>query len=262
MNDPDTLLRERYAKEADDVLFRDLEMDERLKARIRAQWQAEAPTGKSGGHRPKAVRRRRLYSLVSAAAVVLLVAALQFGDRGAEAPPDTGMERGTVMSNAPEGSDLAAPMSTFAGPEGVEPAAVERTVATIADAQALFAGRLLVPAAVPDGYALAEIRAYGAAKAQVDAIVLRYADRDEGEFTLTARLPEAEPLPGGPNAGEPVRIGSAQGYMRTDGDGSIELSWTADGTVYVLKSRRGNPTAEQLLAIAENLMIPGGNENE
>src|SRR5690606_2715718 len=126
---------------------------------------------------------------------------------------------------------------------------------SIEEAKAAFAGRLLVPAYVPDGYALTEISAYGESEAAADKIVLRYTAADAGEFTLTASLPEAQPVPGCPNGGEPVRIGGEQGCLRTAADGPNEIDWTSDRTVYVLA---GNLPSDQLKAIAETLTIPGG----
>ena len=248
MNDPDGILRERYVKEADDVWFRDMEMDERLKSSIRAQLPTEEPRSK---HR-NANRRRRVYPLVSAAALLILIAALQFGIPNNR--PDTEIENGNIASTVPEGTDMATgtPMSTFTDPGGV---GGQRAVASIEDARAVFAGRLLVPAYVPDGYTLTEISAYGESEVKADKIVLRYTAADAGEFTLTASLPEAQPVPGCPNGGESIRIGGEQGCLRTDADGPSEIYWTSDRTVYVLT---GNLPADQLTAIAETSTIPGG----
>jgi hypothetical protein len=190
--------------------------------------------------------------LASAAAVLILIAALQFGIP--DNPLDTVIEKGNVESNVPEGTDIATgtPMSTLMDPDGV---GGRRAMASIEDAKAVFAGRLLVPAYVPDGFVLTEISAYGESEATADKIVLRYTAADAGEFTLAASLSEEQPVPGCPNGGESIRIGDEQGCLQTAADGSNEIYLTTDKTVYVLT---GNLPADQLTAIAETLTIPGG----
>ncbi|WP_309119445.1 hypothetical protein [Paenibacillus sp.] len=225
MTDTDRKLRQQFREESDEMLFTNIEMSEDLKAKVRRAAAAE-----------KAVRRTAfpkswtMGTAALAAAVMLLIGYPMVQQPAAPAPGDNPAVSEPPSNGGAVGSELSPLITTPLG--------------TVEEAEAAFGPVLLVPNALPKGFALSEIVAVGMEGEPARDAIFTYVS---GEKTLTfvaSRLPAAFPA----EMFSKTTVGDAGGFV-FEQPGLTELFWTANGIHY---SVTGQISGEEALQVAES----------
>lgn len=236
MADMDRELRMHLAKEADEVLFSNLELTDRLKQNIRRK-AASAQTG-----------RRRISRNVWAAgataaalAVFLMVGlpTLQHTSAPAPAQSPIGASPSTDAGNAGNAGAAGA-----AGSELSQ--LVSTSFATAEEAKASFGADMLAPAGVPEGFALTDIQGAGMAGEPLRDVIFTYASAS-GDKTITftaSRMAAVFPA----DLFTATQVNGADGFVFAQPE-LTELYWMKDGIQYGIV---GHVNADEAMKIAES----------
>ncbi|WP_217596847.1 DUF4367 domain-containing protein [Cohnella sp. GbtcB17] len=246
MTNMDRELRLHLAKEADDVLFSNLELTDRLKQNIR-QKAASAQTG----------RRRRSRNVwaagvaAAALAVFLMVGlpTLQHTSAPAPAQSPIGASPSTDAGNAGNVGNAGnnAGSAGNAGAAGSELSQlVSTSYATAEEAKAAFGASMLAPEAGPEGFTLKDIQGAGMAGEPLRDVIFSYASAS-GDKTITftaSRMAAAFPA----DMFTATQVNGNDGFVFAQPT-LTELYWMEDGIQYGIV---GHVTSEEAMKIAES----------
>ncbi|MDG0808162.1 hypothetical protein [Cohnella rhizosphaerae] len=236
MTDMDRELRLHLAKEADEALFKDLELTDRLKMKIRQQ-AASAQVG-----------RRRVSKSVwaagaaAAALAVFLMVGLPTLERASAPVPaqsPVGASPSTDVGNAGNAGNSGA-----AGSELSQ--LVSTPFSTAEEAKASFGADMLAPDAVPEGFALKDIVGAGMAGEPLRDVTFTYATAT-GDKTITftaSRMTAVFPA----DLFTATQVNGNDGFVFAQPE-LTELYWTEDGIQYGIV---GHVTSDEAMKIAES----------
>ena len=214
MSDMDAVLRQQFREEADELLFAELELSDRVKGNIRRQAAAE----KAG--RRFAIPRMRVLGTAALAVAVMIVAGFLLLQR----PDGTGgrewRRRLAPANGGVAGSELSQLIST--------------TLGSVEEAKAAFGAGLIVPKTLPEGYALSEIVSAGMKGEPVRDVVFTYVSGDRTMTFLVSRALAAFPQ----EMFTPTKVGGDEGFVFAQPT-LTELYWNreASNTALRLRSR-------------------------
>ncbi|SFI39999.1 protein of unknown function [Paenibacillus sp. UNC496MF] len=223
--DADHKLGEQLRQELDETLFASLDFSERAKGEIRRR----AAHEKTGRRRAFPAWRRT--GAAAAIAALLLVAAFLFA-RQPDAPAPGGQPGGAAPGGSGYGSELSQ-LET-------------KPLGSAEDAKKVFGPGLLVPSALPEGYALADIASTGKKDQPVRDVTFNYATASEDKTItfMVSRAPAAFPA----DMFSPTKVNGQDGYV-FEQPTFVELYWTKDGIQYAVL---GPITADAAMKIAES----------
>ncbi|MCR2807991.1 DUF4367 domain-containing protein [Paenibacillus soyae] len=230
MTDKDRKLREQLRVEANDLLFAGLEMSDRMKQQIRQQAAAE----KKG--RRNAMPKAWVLGTVGAAAAVLLFAAFPLLNQSEVTP----VPSDPPVVSVPSTNDGAVGTGSGSGLSEL----ITTTVGTVEEAKAAFGEGLLVPNALPEGFALSEIVTVGMPGEPVRDAIFTYTS---GEKTITfaaSRMQAAFPA----ELFTKTQVGGVDAHVFEQPE-LTELFWVVDGVQF---SITGPLTADEAVAAAES----------
>lgn len=263
----DKLLHERLKAESDELLFNDLEFDDKLKERVMNSMkpfdirEKNVPVAQgltqSRTHLPA---WRSKWALGAAAAVVLLVVAVSMpllnGSKSQDhLIEDPGLSAGV---NHPGGAGTTEPDNGTVpgnGAAGVNPGdgaagsgltqLTTVTVQTPEEASARFGSALLVPSSMPEGFALDYIETTGMDPNAATRAVFFYQSGDQTIVYTVDRDQAVIPY----DLFETIEVNGSEGYVYAQPQ-LTELYWIADGIQYAIV---GPLTQEEALAAAASL---------
>lgn len=226
MVDLDHDLRQKIRKESDEIMFSRMEMNDRLKQKIRQQ----------AGLDKKAKRRfifpkSWVMGAAALAAAVWIIAELPLHQQPVDQTPVENPGVSLPPLNEGVGSGLSSLITT--------------PLSTVEDAKTSFGSGLLIPTAVPEGFTLSEIAVVGVEGEPARDAIFTYM---AGEKTITfvaSRNPAAFPI----DLFTKTHVGEADGYV-FEQQGLTELFWMEEGIQY---SVTGQITAEETISIAESM---------
>ncbi|WP_147381860.1 DUF4367 domain-containing protein [Paenibacillus nanensis] len=211
------------------MLFSRMEMNERLKQKIRQQ--AVGDHAKS-----RRLQRPKTWVMGAAAATVAaavwLVAGVPF------------LQQPSIPSPTEQPAHGAPPVN--GGASGSELSALVTTpVSTLEEAIAAFGGSLLVPTVLPEGFALKEIVVVGEQGQPARDAIFTYLAGEKSMTYVVSRNPAAFPM----ELFTKTQVSEVEGYM-FEQEGLTELFWMKEGMQY---SITGQITGVESMKIAESL---------
>jgi len=225
MPDMDRSLSQQFRKEADDLLFSNIKLNDRMKQNIRQQ----AASEKTG--------RRMLFpkswmmgmSAVAAAAIIIAgypmlqqpAAPAPIEDPAGSLPPSNGGASGSHLSQL-----------------------VTTTLGSVEEAKAAFGAGLLVPSAAPDGYSLSEIQAVSEGDVVRD-VVITYVSGDKAVTVTASRNPAIIPV----DMFTQTTVNGVEGLVYEQ-PAFTELYWVEGGIQY---SVMGPITGNEAMETAESV---------
>ncbi|MDI4647016.1 hypothetical protein [Cohnella hashimotonis] len=250
MTDMDRELRVHLAKEADEVLFTNLELTDRLKQNIR-QKAASAQMGR------RRVSRNVWAAGVAAAALAVFLTlglpTLQHTSAPAQSPigasPSTNEGSAEIAGNGGNAAGNAgnAGNSGKAGAAGSELSQlVSTSYATAEEAKASFGADMLAPESVPEGFTLTDIQGAGMAGEPLRDVIFSYASAS-GDKTITFTASRMAAV-------FPADMFTARQVNGNDGfifaqPALTELYWMEDGIQYGIV---GHVNSDEAMKIAES----------
>ncbi|SFB26215.1 protein of unknown function [Cohnella sp. OV330] len=242
MADMDRELRMHLAKEADEVLFSDLELTDRIKQSIR-QKAASAHAGR------RSVSRNVWAAGVAAAAlaVFLTVGLPTLQHTSAPAPAQSPIGASPSFDAGNAGNSGNAGNAGHAGAAGSELSQlVSTSYATAEEAKASFGARMLAPEAVPAGFTLTDIQGAGMAGEPLRDVIFSYASASgDKSITFTAsRMAAVFPA----EMFTATQVNGNDGFVFAQPE-LTELYWMEDGIQYGIV---GHITSEEAMKIAES----------
>lgn len=252
MSDVHKRLGDTYKKEADDVLFANLQFDKRLRNRVLQKIAEDEKTQKTEMNpRPMTSIRTKNWMRVSAAAavaVLVIVSAVIFYDGGQQPEPtllygdsDPDQAKTPELANQPESVNQPAP-SPYDTEDGASDQAWD--LLSPEQASAALGGIKVLPDYVPDGFSLVRLQGFGQTPDRLARVILMYAS-DTSRFSLTI---ERRPLTLGTRPYETVDINGTEGYLAA-GE-TNELAWGHQELTYRIT---GQIAADEMLRIARSL---------
>ncbi|MBM7568632.1 DUF4367 domain-containing protein [Paenibacillus sacheonensis] len=223
MTDMDHKLRGLLQEEADELLFADMELSDRLKQKIRLQAAAE----KTG----RRFTFKKSWTAALAAAVVLIAGFMLLQQPNAAVPDSNSVGNVSPSDGSGAGSELSQLITT--------------PLSTAEDARSAFGSELRVPSVLPQGFALKEIVAVGMKNERARDVTFTYF---AGEKTLTfmaSRMDAAFPA----EMFAKTKVGGEDGFVFEQPE-LTELYWKQDGIQYGLT---GNISADEARKVAESL---------
>ncbi|MFC3804036.1 hypothetical protein [Cohnella sp. GCM10012308] len=241
MTDMDRELRLHLAKEADDVLFSEIELTERLKQNIR-QKAASAQTGR------RRVSRNVWAAGVAAAALAVFLTlglpTLQHTSAPGPAQSPIGASPSLDAGNAGNTGNVGS--TGNAGSSGSQLSQLVTTsFGTAEEAKASFGANMLAPEAVPEGFALTDIQGAGMAGEPLRDVVFSYATAS-GDKTITftaSRMTAVFPA----EMFTATQVNGTDGFVFAQPE-LTELYWMEDGIQYGIV---GHVTSDEAMKIAE-----------
>lgn len=225
MTDMDRKLREHLRQESDDLLFAGMELHDRIKQQIRQQAAAE----KKG--RRSVMPKTWMMGTAGVAVAVLLFAGIPLLDWPTVPDPSV-----PPVASVPPTNDGAA---------GGGLSELDTTkVGTVEEAKTAFGEGLLVPSALPEGFALTEIVTVGMPGEPVRDALFTYTS---GEKTLTfaaSRMAAAFPA----ELFTKTQVGGMDAFVFEQPE-LTELFWVADGVQF---SITGPLTGNEAIKAAES----------
>ncbi|THF84456.1 hypothetical protein [Cohnella fermenti] len=238
MTDTDYKLRRQLREESDEMLFKNMELSGQAKQRIREQADAERMETGGQARLEKTARRSLLPKSwrlgTAAAAVAILIGsgyALIQNQNAANPGGQPSASQSAGGTGATSGSELSLLVTT--------------TLSSAEDAKAAFGEDLRLPAAAPEGFALAETVAVGEDGQPARDIVLTYAAGDKTLTFSASRMTAAFPA----EMFTPVQVGDADGFVFEQPE-LVELYWSVDGVNYSIV---GPLSADGALQLADSI---------
>jgi hypothetical protein len=248
----DQEIREQLKKEADEILFEDLDFDSRMKENVlqRTQQLQDPP------FRSRAARNRQRWLIGTASAAViacfLIIAAPSLFPSWA---PSLVIPDRTFHTTLP-GNDEPDDNLTPTGGPGEE----IRVLKSFEEAGALFGDKLLVPSYIPAGFSLLEINAGGSQGGLEGNVAYSYVSGSRS-FGLFQSKQEQTDIS---KDGEAVDINGVTGYLTTGDPGeeagpkdrNVQLHWQANGVYYMLSGILPVDEAPKVARSLEKLSKP------
>lgn len=211
------------------MLFSRMEMNERLKQKIRQQAVGDQAKRRRF-QRPKPWVMGTAAATVAAA--VWLVAGIPYMQQPSVPSPTEHPAQGFPSANGgASGSDLSALITT--------------PVSTVEEAKAAFGESLLVPTVLPEGFALKEISVVGEQGKPARDAIFMYMAGEKSITYMVSRNPAAFPI----ELFTKTQVSEVEGYV-FEQQGLTELFWMKAGMHY---SITGQITAEESMRIADSL---------
>ncbi|SDX50234.1 DUF4367 domain-containing protein [Paenibacillus sp. CF384] len=220
MTETDNRLRQHLREEADEILFTDMELSNRMKQKIRQE--AAAEKSKRRFFLPKAWTLG-LTAAIMIIAVFLILQQQNPGTNTAEDAPST--NQGT------SGSQLSQLITT--------------PVSTVEEAIASFGPNLRVPNELPDGYSLSEIITVGMKDEPVRDVIFTYTSGEKSITYAVSRMKAIFPV----DLFTPTQVSGSDGYVFEQPE-LVELYWLVDDIQY---SITGPLSGEEAMKIAESV---------
>ena len=234
MKEMDAKVARQYKKESDEILFDHMEFDATMKNQVKERL---AASGKDTNRKRKSWFSRSKWTYGTAAAVLLLVLAVSVPQLGDIVGPS-----GDRPNNQAGGDGI--PGTTT--PIGSELTQLKTVVLdTPEQAKERFGADMLVPALLPERFALAQIEATGMAEQTKTRVVFFYSTA-AGELTYSAdRAAITFPV----EMFEPIDVNGAEGHIFAQ-PGMTELYWMQDGIYYGIV---GTLTQQEAVDMAASL---------
>ncbi|NBD28138.1 hypothetical protein [Paenibacillus glycinis] len=223
MSDMDAILRQQLREEADELLFSDMGLSDRVKRNIRQHVGVEKV-----GRRFVMPRMRVLGTAALAVAVMIVAGFLLLQRPDGPGPANGGLP---PANGGVAGSELSQLIST--------------TLSSVEEAKAAFGAGLNVPKVLPEGYALSEIVSAGIKNEPVRDVVFTYVSGERTMTFLVSRAPAAFPK----EMFTPTKVGGDEGFVFAQPT-LTELYWTAGGVQYGITAPI---TADEAMKVAESV---------
>jgi hypothetical protein len=245
MNDlnADTVLRQQYKLEVDEILFDDLNFNARLREQVRSQIQPE---------RKRSVlkewfsqgRRKWTYGAVAAVlATVLLMTAPSLKDLLQQSPSGNVDKINAIMN---EVDDLP---NTLMGNDITSPTMQSWSVKTVEEAGKWFGQGMLEPTYTPSGFTLHQINASGMKKEMAMKVIFTYSSADRLYSVIEDKNKNLAPNVFG--GYETVDINGIKGHLKSDASVlDTELQWTVAGIQYMIS---GQISKDEVMNVAKSL---------
>lgn len=226
MNGAEQKLHKHYKLEADDIMFADLQFDERMKERVmRSIQSASKPSFQ--GKRLASWRKSLIFAALTAAAIIVVFIDLP----SIQSPPS---DQPPVIMTTLDAPIEAEQLKTLT-PESLE------------DAQRMFGEELHLPAYMPEAYTLQnEIVAYGTAEGTADKVVFSYSSGVRSYLFIIEKEASLEPYANF----EKIDFDGIKGYIDSVNETNTGLYWIDNDRLY---SIIGELTRDEAVKVAQSI---------
>lgn len=247
----ESTLRQKIRSEADEVLFAQVQFDDRMKERVFERIrQEEQQNLRERRIRNKRMRHRWMFSSAAAIAAIAIVAsAIWFGAEGNRPDKAGSWPVMEIAGGEDAGNDIELhPKHIEDGFSTLVTTDEPIKLQSVEEAGQWFGDGWRTAPYVPEGFDLREIQAHEAAERSTARVTLDYV-ADEGKtYTIVADKSPFQTLYVG---NETVDIHGHEAHMKVvEGDEFVELSWADDGVQFRIA---GHLTREEAIKIARSV---------